>query len=546
MTQTSQIYFEATPESVAELARLRQEHRRRLPKRFARRWRCNRQRCDGQPHPGREYKHARSSQVIPNDARISYLVGGRGSGKTWASSHNFAQVVLETEPDDGDDHTEWAVIGPIFATARDVMIEGPSGLIRAFGGYERDGGLVAKWDRTYGHLRLINGALIYADSADDGAIRIQGKNLYGALCGEIGLWRKWKRAWEESVGFAVRKGPAKLICDGTPKRSSLAKFLLDDPTVWRKRLRTIDNLANLAKAAVDHLLSRYEGTRLGQQELEGLLVDDAEMALWRRANIDADRVTEHVVLDEGPDAGTVYWTRSDGSRWRPPPFWNRVVIALDPADGEEDGDEQGIAVVAHSADDHELYVLHSDGLRVNGHDFLVMAVKLALSFQKGAPAEIDGDTLFGFTALPSAVEIVIEKNHGGGFLIGLLEQVLKELGVSVPYRAVNASSATGGKRTRAEDVSGLYERHKVHHVGTFADLEDQQCTWTGMGNEPSPDRMDALVWGLKEFVTHMLDVPDEPIQRVFTNADASGITGTVHIPKPPAPGGVREIPEVIW
>lgn len=536
MTSSSTVSFEATPESVAELRRLREERRRRLPRRFARRWRCTRHECDGEPHEKRPYKHARSSQIIPDDARVGYLVGGRGSGKTWASSHNFAQTVLETDPDPGDDHTEWAVIGPIFATARDVMIEGPSGLIRAFGGYERDGGLVSKWDRTYGHLRLITGALIYADSADDGAIRIQGKNLYGALCGEIGLWRKWQRAWEESIAFAVRKGPAKLICDGTPKRSSLAKYLLDDSTVWRRRLRTFDNLANLAQAAVQELLDKYSGTRLGQQELEGLLVDDAEFALWRRANIDGDRVVEHVVVGGAQD-GKVYWQRADGTQLRPPPFWLKVIVALDPADGEEDGDEQGIAVVAQSADDHELYVLHSDGLKLNAHDFLVAAVSVALEYKNAR--------------IPSPVEIVIEKNHGGGFLLGLLDQVMKELDVSVQVRAVDANRSTGGKRTRAEDVSGMYERHMVHHVGVFADLEDQQCNWTGMGREPSPDRMDALVWALKQFVTGHLG-EDELVNAddlVVQWADATGIAQSVFQPSPPparSKGEVRDIPSVRW
>lgn len=522
---------EVAPEKLAALAELQREVRHAAPRRFRRKWRCSRHACDGMPHKGRDFKHARTDQLIPEEVDVSYLVGGRGSGKTWAGAHNFAQMVLDTEPEPGDDHTEWAVIAPVYRSARDVCIEGPSGLIRAFGGYERQGGLVAKWDRTYGHLVLTTGAFIHVDSADDGALRVQGLNLYGAWCDEIGLWKSWKRAWEESIGFAVRIGPARIICTGTPKLSSLAKFLLDDVTVWRKRLRTIDNIENLSKSFIDKVVARYQGTRLGQQELEGLLVDDVEGALWRRANIDEDRVHEHVVL-EGPHAGDVYWERADGTQFRPPPFWLRVIVALDPADGEEDGDEQGIAVIGQSADDHELYVLHSDGLKVNPFEFLSEAVDLARAYMT--------------SNLVSPVEIVMEKNHGGKYLLGLMDQVLKVKGVSVPYRAVDASQATGGKRTRAEDVSGLYERHKVHHVGTHADLEDQMCTFTGMGNEPSPDRMDALVWALKQFVKGGLDIPSEPVVRVFANADASGITGTVFVPRPPAVNGTRELPSIMW
>jgi phage terminase large subunit-like protein len=527
-------------ELLGEYQRIEREYNQQAPRRFMRKWRCNRTDCDGKPHEGWSFKHARSQQVIPSSwtyteigsdpenpviittSRIAYLVGGRGSGKTWAGAHNFAQLVLETQPEPGDDHTEWAVIAPTYRSARHVCIEGPSGLIRAFGGFTRHNGLVEKWNRSDGELMLSTGAIIYIDGATDGAERIQGENLYGAWCDEIGLWKSWKRAWEESLAFAVRIGPARIICTGTPKLSSLAKYLLDDPRVWRRRLRTKDNLANLAASAIQDLMDRYAGTRLGQQELEGILVDDVEGALWRRANIDEDRVHEHVVLD-GPQQGKVYWERADGTQMRPPSIWHRVIIALDPADGDEDGDEQGIAVVAQSADDNELYVLHSDGMRVSPFEFLSEAVDLALTFY------------------PNSVEIVMEKNHGGKFLLGLMDQVLKAKEVSVPYRSVDAVE---GKRTRAEDVSGLYERHKVHHVGTFADLEDQQCTWTGLGNEPSPDRMDALVWALKQFVTVnlALQAPGDVPAMVFQSADSQGFVE----PKSSPESGAREMPPIHW
>lgn len=473
-------------ETLRRLAELQERRKKAAPLLFRRTWRCDRVSCDGTPHDGAAFKHARSDQVIPWDqpieildesgtlverilARIFYLVGGRGSGKTWAGGRNFAQLVLETEPDDGDDHTEWGVVGPTYRDTRDTLIEGPSGLIRALG-YERDGGYVAKWDRSYGHLRLTTGALIYADSANDGGQRIQGKNLYGAWCDEIGLWKSWRRAWSESLLFAVRKGPARIICTGTPKRSSLAKEVLSDPTVGRRRLRTVDNLANLAKDAVDWLMRRYAGTTLGKQELEGELVDDVEGALWKRDTIDTNRVADPDTL--GPHR---------------PRFWRGVVVSLDPSDGLEDGDEQGLAEIGLSAEDHELYVLNSDGLRLTPWDFLAHAVDRCLSYA------------------PDVATLVLEKNHGGQYLVGLLEQVLKAKGVRVPYHVVDAGGTS--KRTRAEQVSGLYEQHKVHHVGYFADLEDQMCTWTGLGHEPSPDRMDALVWALTYFLGHQLSAP---------------------------------------
>ncbi len=481
-------------------------YRRSAPRRFMHRWRCERDDCDGLPHDGWSTRHARSAQVIPSawtyevvdpesgevlergvSDRVAYACGGRGSGKTWAGAHNFAQLVLETEPVTGDERTEWAVIAPTYRHARRVCIEGPSGLITAFGGFVRHGGLVEKWNRSVGELVLTTGAVIYIDGATDGAERIQGENLYGCWAEEAGLWKAWERAWHESLSFAVRRGPARIIVTGTPKRSSLAKYLLDDPKVWRRRLRTLDNAANLAKSAVDDLLARYGGTRLGQQELEGLLVDDADGALWTRAVIDRYRVTTHTRCGEacgfGPD--TVHWHRVNGTPMRPARAWHRVVVGLDPADGTDDGDEQGLVVVGHSATDHELYVLESDGLRLSPFEFLSHAVERAAAYGPRA-------------------SITVEKNHGGRYLVGLLDQVFMAKGLRVPVHVVTAQR---GKKTRAEEVSGMWERGVVHHVDAHSVLEDEMSTWTGVGREPSPDRMDALVWAASEWAGMRLGPP---------------------------------------
>jgi phage terminase large subunit-like protein len=503
------------PELVAEWQQVEEDWRKAAPLRFARTWRCTVPDCDGQPHEGMPGKHARGSQVIPDEGRVWYLAGGRGSGKTWAGARNFGQMVLETEPGEGDDHTEWGVIAPTYRDARDVAVEGPSGLLRALGGYFRQGGLVLAWNRTFGHLRLTNGALIYVDSAEDGAVRVQGKNLYGAWCTEVGLWRSWRRAWHESVAFAVRRGRGRIFCDGTPKRASLAKELLDDERVGKRRLRMVDNLANLAKEVVDELVARYQGTRLGEQELEGVLVTDVEGALWRMAQtIDPDRVHPH--RDLLTDA--TYWEDSRGRRFAPPRWWRTVRVALDPSDGLQEGDEQGWAVVAQSPETYELYVLESGGERLDPWDWLVMMVEVAAKY-------LDQTT-------GRAVELIVEKNHGGRYLTRMLDDVQKHLGKRVPVRVIDATKETGGKFTRAEQVAGLYERHKVHHVGTHAVLEDQQCTWTGKPDpesgkqQPSPDRMDALVWALWDFRRYRLEAPPQ---------DAEGVYPMSNMPQDPGP-----------
>lgn len=450
---------------------------------YERTWRCLDPECDGQPHGVWDFKHARGSQVISTDERVFYLVGGRGSGKTWAGAHNFAQLVQDTEPDDGDDHTEWAVLAPTIRDARDVCIEGPSGLLRALR-YGHPDSLVETWNRSFGMLTLKNGAVIWVDGVSEGAERIQGRNLYGAWCDEVGLWKHWFRAWEESLGMALRKGPARVIATGTPKRSSLAKHLLDDPTVGRRRLRTMDNIANLAKAAIEYLKKRFDGTTLGQQELEGILVEDVEGALWKRDLIDSERVEQHQD-DEGK---RIYYVRQNGDEWKPPPWWTRQIIGLDPSDGLEDGDEQGLCRIGLSPDDHQLYVLESEGYRQPVFEWLTVAVKMAVEHE---------------------ASIVVEKNHGAAYLVEVLEQVMRKLEIRVPYHTVDAKSGQS-KITRAEPVAGLYEQHKVHHVGHFPDLEDQMCTFTGKGKEPSPDRLDALVWACREFTTYDFEPSTSP------------------------------------
>ena len=419
-------------------------------------------------------------------------------------------MVLDTEPEDGDDHTEWAVIAPTFADGRDKCMEGPSGLLKALGGLSGD--LVATWNRSLGHLTLSTGAVIYVDSAHDGGQRIQGRNLYGSWCDEIGLWRSWPRTWDESLLFALRKGPHRVIATGTPKHSSLAKHLLDDPRVGRRRLRMADNQDNLAPEVVEELTERFAGTSLGDQELNGLLIGDIEGALWRRDVIDRYRVHEHLVL-EGPEAGSVYWQRADGSRFPPPRAYERVVVALDPADGTERGDEQGLAVLAQSMDDHELYLLRSEGHKRQPLDFLNHAVSTALDFKEQGPASI-----------------TVEKNHGAGYLVDGLYQVMRQRAVSVPVHVVDANVHTGGKRQRALGVVGLWERGKVHHVGTFAELEDQQCSWSGLGNERSPDRMDAVVWAAMEFETVSFG-PIKPVVAIPW-AGSPGLARSVSRPQP--------------
>lgn len=388
---------------------------------------------------------ARPEQLPPADWRTWYVRGGRGSGKTFTGSNVLAEMAKAVPGDYG-------VVAPTDAAVRDVCIEGPSGLIRAFGttlaeikrGAARD---VLSYNQSSATLRLRNGSTIYADGADDGAPTIQGKNLRGLWADEVGLWRKWQQAWEESIRYAVRLSPARIIATGTPKRGHpLVRALMADATVHKTLLRTADNAANLDPYLLAELYEKYGGTTLGRQELEGEILDDVPGALWRRSAIESLRVWEH------------------------PPLV-RVVVAIDPsATSTESADECGIVAA---------------GLDANGHGYVLADKSLRASPNRWAS---DAIALYH---RHFADRLVAETNNGGE----MVGEIVRSLDPSVSYRAVTASR---GKQTRAEPIAALYEQGKVHHVGPFELLEDQQCQW--VPGEKSPDRMDALVWALTDLM----------------------------------------------
>lgn len=405
---------------------------------------------------------ARAEQLPPEDAEWSrlFLRGGRGSGKSWAGSHLLAELILSDPVRATEGAGQFAVLAPTYGAARDICIEGESGLLAALGTSRAEvaagrSALVELWNRSLGELRFRDGTIVYVDGADDGALRIQGCSLRGAWCDEVGLWKQWERAWEESLGYALRKGEARLVATGTPKADmparELVKRLLNDPDVVSRRLRTADNRQNLSESFWERV-SLTAGSRMGRQELEGELLEDVEGALWRRSWIDEARVAE-------------------------PPYggYRAVVVGLDPADGGAQGAEQALTVAAAGVDG-QLYVIASEGTRDTPLKWLSHAVRVAREH---------------------SARIVVERNHGGAFLVGLLEQAIDAVGVRVPYQVVDARS---GKLTRAEPVAALYEQGKVSHVGYFPELEEQLVNYTGGPGERSPDRCDATVWALLELM----------------------------------------------
>jgi phage terminase large subunit-like protein len=404
--------------------------------------------------------YARPEQIPPDDWRTWYVRGGRGSGKTWTGGNTLAEMA-QTDPG------EYGVVAPTDSAVRDVCIEGPSGLIHALGtnlaeikrGASR---LVASYNQSSAILRLRNGSVIYADGADDGAPTIQGKNLRGLWADEVGLWRKWQQAWEESIRYAVRLSPARIVATGTPKRGhQLVRALMADDAVHKSLLKTSDNAANLDPRLLAELYATYGGTTLGRQELEGEIIDDVPGALWSREMIQY-RLVPQIMRGGIPET-----------------YLSRVAVAIDPAiTSGESSDETGI-IVAGVGHDRNGYVLADLSGR---HTPLAWARRAVAAFH---------DYKADF--------IVAEANQGGD----MVETTIRTIDPRVPIHLVHASR---GKRTRAEPVSSLYtppieqRPYRVFHVEPFSDLEDQLCSYTGDSGEASPDRMDALVWGLTELM----------------------------------------------
>lgn len=415
---------------------------------------------------------ARPEQLPPvGEWYIWFLVGGRGAGKTRSGAEWLAEELQQDGPGD-----ESAILAPTFGDARDRCVEGPSGLLRALGTSraEVEAGrswTVEKWNRSMGELRLRSGAVVHIDGADDGALRIQGGNFRRAWCDELRLWKQALQAWDESLLPAVRLGTPHIVVTSTPKPTRLVKRLLKDATIRKSHMTTYENAANLAPAFLEQMRSRYEGTRLGRQELHGALLKDVEGALWR-----ADWIRVKAV--DYP--GDLY----------------RAVVGMDPSDGLEDGDEQGLAVVGMGPE-RQLYVMESEGLREGPLAFCKRAVELAVKYR---------------------ATVVVEKNHGGEYLKTVLELAMKELGVRAPYRMIAASQ---GKRTRAEPVAALYEQGgQVWHAGVFPELEEQLTTTEFKDGERSPDRLDALVWAVTEIMGYGLPVTEAEGGRVVAWSDA--------------------------
>ena len=394
---------------------------------------------------------AMEHQLPPEgDWRSWVIMGGRGAGKTRAGAEWVRSMVEGSAPLDHGQCRRLALVGETVAQVRDVMVFGESGILACSPPDRRP-----EWQASKGRLVWPNGAIAQVFSAHEPE-GLRGPQFDGAWVDELAKWKKAQDTWD-MLQFALRLGERPRVCvTTTPRNVGVLKDLIKAPSTVVTSAPTEANKAFLAESFLDEVRTRYAGTRLGRQELDGVLMEDAEGALWTTSALEALRVELAPEMD-------------------------RIVVAVDPpVTGGPKADECGIVVVGAvtrgPVQDWRAYVLADESVT-------------AASPAAWAAAAVRAVQSWG------AERLVAEVNQGGE----MVSEVIRQIEPMMPIRAVHASR---GKVARAEPIAALYEQGRVHHLRGLGALEDQMCLMTvqGYDGKGSPDRVDALVWALHELM----------------------------------------------
>ncbi len=389
----------------------------------------------------------RPDQLPPDGEWLTWLIlAGRGWGKTRCGAEWVRSIACGKTPLAAGSHRRIAIIAETAADARDVLVEGDSGILSVHPKDHRP-----LYEPSKRRLTWPNGAVATLFNATE-PDQLRGPQFDAAWGDELAKWAYARETWD-MLQFGLRLGSdLRQVVTTTPRPIRVLKEIVSAEATIVTRGRTHDNALNLAPAFLKQVVGKYEGTRLGRQELNAEMLDDLPGALWSREMFDANR------LRQAPDM-------------------RRIVVAVDPSGtggAGDSGDSIGIVVA---------------GLGVDGRGYVLADRTCKLS-----PAGWGRRAVEAFHEF-RADRIVAERNFGGA----MVEHVIRTTNAKVAYKEVTASR---GKVARAEPVAALYEQGKVSHIGVLPDLEDQCCLIgpDGFIGEGSPDRADALVWAITELM----------------------------------------------
>lgn len=383
---------------------------------------------------------------------IWLLLGGRGAGKTRAGAEWIRAMALGLKPVASEPARRIALVGETLGDVRRTMIEGESGLLAIHPDDERP-----SFEPSRRRLTWPNGSMAEMFSAEDPE-GLRGPQFMAAWCDELAKWPNAKETWD-MLQFALRLGDEpRQVVTTTPRPTALIKELLADEGTVIARASTMDNAAHLSASFMKNIQSRYQGTRLGRQELAGELIEDRPDALWQREAIETGRL-------------------------KTAPELTRIIVAIDPPmTGSAKADLCGLVAAGSSAEGRAYLLADRSTQGLAPLKWAAAAIRLYHEFE--------------------ADRIVAEVNQGGD----LVETVLRQVDPDIALTKVHAKR---GKWLRAEPVAALYEQGRVIHVGHFIELEDQMCDFgpEGLSNGQSPDRLDALVWAVTELLLKQTATP---------------------------------------
>lgn len=411
---------------------------------------------------------ARTDQWPPlGDWRTWFVMAGRGFGKTRMAAE-YVRACAEA-----DGSLRIALVAATLHEARSIMVEGESGLL-AIAPEE----LRPTWEPSLKRLVWPSGAIAQVFAASEPEA-LRGPEHHLAWADEVAKWERGVDAWDNLM-MTMRLGEdPRIVATTTPRAVPLVRRLLKEDGVAITRGAMEANRANLPDSFREVMKEVYGKARLGRQELLGEFLEDAEDALWTRDLIERCRVKPNA---SSPFVSSEDETQSstdgplDYARGERHSFFTRIVIGVDPP-ASAGGDACGIIAVGKGVDG-KAYVLADHSVKGRSPEGWARAVSAA-ALAWGAD------------------RVVAEANNGGDMVVSTLQAA----DVAMPVKKVSASR---GKVARAEPVAALYEACKAFHIGTFPELEDELCGLiSGGGYEGpgrSPDRADALVWGMSELM----------------------------------------------